>query len=51
MKERKLTATRNRVDELLAEGWSISGREPLSLSRAHGTATVMPSGIISYGRR
>jgi hypothetical protein len=51
MKERKLTATRARIDELMAEGWAIAGRSPLCLRRANGTATVMPSGIISYGRR
>lgn len=43
--------TRTRIDELLAEGWQISGREPLRLTRANGVAEVRPNGLITYGKK
>ena len=51
MNQRKHHNTRTRIDELLATGWQISGREPLRLIRANGVAEVRPNGMITYGRK
>lgn len=44
--ERALRDTRVRVDQLLAEGWSIIGREPLILQRGPAKMEVRKNGII-----
>lgn len=47
--ERKLNDTRARVDQLLAEGWSIVGRDPLTLQRGRTKLCVRSNGIIVSG--
>lgn len=47
--ERKHTATRSRVEELLRDGWSIVGRFPLLLARGSAKLEVRSNGIIVAG--
>lgn len=47
--ERTLNATRDRVEQLLANGWSIVGREPLTLQRGSAKLVVRSNGIIVSG--
>lgn len=46
---RKHHATRARVEELLAQGWSIAGREPLRLARGRAALEVRANGVIVAG--
>ena len=46
---RKHHATRAGVEELLAQGWSIAGREPLWLARGRAAVEVRGNGIIVAG--
>lgn len=46
IEERELHATRERVDQLLAEGWSIVGRDPLIMQRGSRKLEVRRNGII-----
>lgn len=46
---RKHHATRERVEELLDQGWSIVGREPLLLQRGQAKLEVRSNGIIVSG--
>ncbi len=49
MEERKHHATRARVEQLISEGWSIIGREPLLLARGSAKLEVRSNGIIVQG--
>lgn len=44
---RQYHAVRVRVDELLAQGWSIIGREPTVLQRARSTLQIRKGMIIN----
>lgn len=44
--QRKHHSTRARVDQLVAEGWEIIGREPLILQRGRAKLEVRKNGII-----
>ena len=46
---RKLTHTRIRIDQLLTEGWSIVGRDPVLLQRCCQKLEVRSNGIIITG--
>lgn len=47
--KRKKLPTRDRVQQLLDEGWEIVDRFPLRLKRGNGTAEIRPNGNIIYG--
>ena len=47
---RRLEATRARLDQMLLQGWVITGRAPITLARGLAIATVMPNGVINYSR-
>lgn len=49
VEERKLLATRDRINELIQEGWSIVGRMPLLLARGSAKLEVRSNGIIVAG--
>lgn len=44
--ERKLHNTRARVDELIAEGWTIVARNPVILQRGTRKLEIRPNGIL-----
>lgn len=43
---RKFHALRLRIEQLLAEGWSIAGREPLRIARGHRVMQVRGGALI-----
>lgn len=49
VEERTKHDTRARVEQLLTEGWSIVGRDPLVLQRGRQRLEVRRNGIIVSG--
>lgn len=47
--QRKHHSTRERVEELLKEGWSIVGRDPVILQRGRAKLQVKSNGLIIAG--
>ena len=46
MEERKFHYTRAKVDELLATGWSLIGRDPVMLQFGESRMVVRPNGCL-----
>lgn len=46
MDKRKYHAMRAHIDKLIAEGWSISGRDPVRIERGHRVMEVREGVLI-----
>lgn len=46
-KERKLSELRSHIDDMLADGWHISARNPLTLQQGSRTCYVLHGMLIS----
>lgn len=46
MEERKFHYTRKRVDEMLSDGWSLVGRDPVMLRRGEQQMIVNTNGCL-----
>lgn len=45
---RKNNAMRARIDELLAAGWSIAGRDPVRIDSGRGFAYIVRGGALIH---